>query len=93
MRHISANIDAPCERIAKQLVKEFKKLTPKNLSVKNGVEFVNKLKNVKIDRNEIMASYDVDSLYPSIPVDKSKILLRNWLKLCKVAEPQINTQI
>ncbi len=91
MRPISSNIDAPCERIAKWLVCEFSKFPqPKSFSVKNGIEFVDRLKNVKVGRNEIMVSYDVESLYPSIPVDESVVLVRRWLKSCKVPEPYIN---
>lgn len=85
MRPISSNIDAPCERIAKWLVKEFSKLTPpESFSVKNGADFVSKMKNVKLRRNEIMVSYDVDS------VEESLVLLRKWLKSQGTAEPYID---
>lgn len=90
MKPISSNIDAPCELIAKWLVREFSKLTPpKSFSVKNGAEFVKRMEDVRVGRNEILVSYDVETLYPSIPVDESIVLLRQWLISCKVPEPHI----
>jgi hypothetical protein len=80
MRPVSSNIDAPCERVAKWLVVEFSRLEPpKSLSVKNSIEFVERLEGVKVRRNEEMASIDVTSLFPSIPIKKTMLLLRNWL--------------
>lgn len=82
MRPVASNIDAPCKKIAKRLVREFTKLTPiKKKSVKSAIEFMNILKGVKINRTETMGSYDVVSLYPSIPRNETtlpkKLLLEN----------------
>lgn len=80
MRPVASNIDAPTEKIAKWLVKEFKKLKPpKGKSVKNAIEFMKLVKGVEVKRTETMGSYDVVSLFPSIPMDKTMILLRKWL--------------
>lgn len=81
MRPISSNIDAPCEMIAKWLVQQFSKLKPpKSLAVKNGNDFIKQMNGVKIFENEIMVSYDVESLYPNVPVDEAIVILRNWLE-------------
>lgn len=70
MRPIVSNVNAPCYRLAKWLVKELKCL-PKleTLSVKNSFDFVNKIKHETVNDNEIMISFDVSSLFPSIPVN------------------------
>lgn len=69
-RPIVSNVNAPCYRLAKWLVKEFKCL-PKmdTLSVKNSLDFVDKIKDESLRENEIMVSFDVSSLFPSIPVN------------------------
>lgn len=80
MRPVASNIDAPTEKIAKWLVTEFRKLTPpKGKSVKNAQEFMEVMKDVKIKRNETIGSYDVISLFPSIPMGVTYELLRLWL--------------
>lgn len=80
MRPVASNTDATTEKIAKKLVKEFKKLEPpEGKSVKNALEFVKAVKNVKVRRNETMGSYDVKSLYPSIPLKKTFVFLEMWL--------------
>lgn len=48
---------------------------------------------MRVGRNEIMVSYDVESLYPSIPVDESVVLLRNWLKSCGLPTPYIDMYV
>jgi hypothetical protein len=42
---------------------------PEGLSVKNTFEFVKTVKDTYIGHNEILASFDVESLYPSLPVE------------------------
>jgi hypothetical protein len=37
--------------------------------IKNSMEFMNKLKDVRVDDDELMVSFDVKALYPSIPYD------------------------
>ena len=80
MRPINSNRSAPTENLAKWLVSIFEKLNPpEGLSVKNTVEFVDKVKDTFIRPNDILASFDVESLYPSIPVGEALDLLRVWL--------------
>lgn len=56
----------------------------KGKSVKNGSEFANEVHGLKINRNEEMGSYDVDSLYPSIPIVYTLELLFAWLILSSI---------
>lgn len=80
MRPIVSNIDAPCYKLAKWLVKEVKKL-PKldSFSVKNSFEFVEKMKDVIMEKDEIMISFDVSSLFPRIPVNIALLELEKYL--------------
>lgn len=79
-RPISSNINAPTETIAKKLSDIFNSLPPpESKSVKNGVEFAKKVDGVKVSRVEEMGSYDVASLYPSVPVEYTLGLIMMWL--------------
>lgn len=91
IRPISSNINASCERIAKWLVKQLHKFTaPNSYSVENSIEFVQKIQNVKVRQNEVMVSYDVESLYPSIPVEETLNLLEEWLTANGVLETHVH---
>lgn len=79
-RPVASNVNAPSERIAKKLSKIFNSLTPpEGKSVLNGIDFASKVNGLTISRNEEIGSYDVTSLYPSIPIPYSMNLLKKWL--------------
>lgn len=66
--------------------------SPKEKSVKNCFEFAEKIKSVRITRNEEMASYDVTSLYPSVPVEEAIGYLK-WLEENRVPKEWIEMYI
>lgn len=67
-------IDTPKEAMGKMFTKIFNSLTPpKRKAVKNGIELVQSVKDVKIKKNEEMCSYDVTSLYPSVLISFSMV--------------------
>ena len=39
--------------------------------IKNSEHFIQLLRNVKLEKYDIIASFDVKSVYPSIPVDEA----------------------
>lgn len=79
-RPIVSSISSPCYLMAKWLVNEMRQLPPiKSLSVKNSFDFVEKIKEVVINNEEIMVSFDVVSLFPSIPVDIALSELEKYL--------------
>lgn len=81
MRPIVSNIGSPTEKIAKWLVSEFKQyIQPAGFSLNNTVDFIDKVKNTKIGTEEIMISFDVESLFPSIPINTTMEYLEEWLK-------------
>lgn len=70
MRPIVSNVNAPSYKIAKWLVCEVKKLKKiDSFSVKNFFDFVKKISGLRLNGNEIMISFDVASLFPSVPVE------------------------
>lgn len=80
MRPIVSNIGAPTEKVAKWLVKEFQNYDePEGKSVKNTFDFVEKMKDVRMGPNDLLVSFDVEALFPSIPIDKALLLLDEWL--------------
>lgn len=88
MRPIASNINVPTQKIAKWLIQQFKLLDPPPRLCFE-FHFVDKIKNSKITRNEAV-SFDVKSLFPSIPIDKALELLDKWLESKDVPEPQRN---
>lgn len=87
MRPIVSNVNAPTYKIAKWLVKELNKLPRiKSRSVKNSFEFIEKIKDILIAIDEIMISFDVSSLFPSIPVDIALNELKKHLDNCNIEQ-------
>lgn len=80
MRPIVSSIGTPSYKIAKWLIGEIKKL-PKfeSLAVKNVFDFTEKVKNQIINNNEIMVSFDVVSLFPSIDVNYALMEFEKYL--------------
>jgi hypothetical protein len=55
--------------------------TPEGLYVKNTFEFVDKIKNAHImPYHDMLDSFDVEALFPSILVDEALELLKKWLE-------------
>lgn len=80
VRPIVSCINSPVENIAKFLVRKFKELQPpRSFSIKNSFQFVEKLKNLSIMEDEIMVSFDVTSLFPSLPRGETLDLMMNWI--------------
>lgn len=69
-RPIVSSMSSPTYKMAKWLVNELRFLPPiKSKSVKNSFEFVKKVEKICIREDEMMVSFDVTSLFPSIDVD------------------------
>ena len=53
-----------------------------NLSVKNSVEFITDIKNIKIPANHVMMSLDVTALFTNVPNDLDKKSIKSrWRKI------------
>lgn len=89
MRPIVSNLNTPCYKLAKWLVDEVKQLPPiESFAVKNTYDFTDKIKNVVLNDDEVMISFDFCSLFPSIPIDESLNEFGKYLESVKVPNNQ-----
>lgn len=74
-------ICSPTEAISKKLSKIFNSLMPppNGKSVLTGTDFARQVDGERVNKNEEMGSYDVASMYPSIPIDFTLGLSMAWL--------------
>lgn len=87
MRQIVSSINTPSYKIAKWLVSEFRKLPPfKGFSIKNSFVFVSQIKELTLSENEVMISFDVSALFPSIPVEEALYELNEFLKQLNLSD-------
>lgn len=79
LRPVISSIDSPLENLCKYFTNILKPLVKYNLRAKNSYEVVEKLKGIRIDDDEILVSYDIQSMYPSIPRDTVfTIIEKKW---------------
>ena len=58
----------PVYKIAKKILKELRPLTRSGKSyIKDTEQFVDKIKNIKLEEDETMISFDISDMYPSLP--------------------------
>lgn len=94
MRPIVSNISAPTYKLAKWLVKKFTEFDPpKGKFVKNAMDFAKKIKNIKIEEDEIMVSFDIVSLYPNIPLPEAIQAISDWLQSANITDLEKSTLI
>ena len=80
LRGVVSFIGSPYENISKALVPILRSLQGRtNHYVKNSRQLKEQLKEWTVQRDEILTSYDVEALYPSIPIDKALDLIENLL--------------
>lgn len=79
-RPIVDNTLAHCYKLSKFLRARFAELKQfDNFSVKNATELTEKLKDVKLQRNEVLISFDISSYFTSVPVEGAMECLQHWL--------------
>lgn len=82
MREIITGTHSPTHRIARWLLEEFSSMGQwaSAHSVKNYMEVINRLTRAGgINDDEVMVSFDIKALFPSIPVHTAMSLLEDWL--------------
>ena len=80
MRGIVSMVGSPFEKVSKTLIPILRTIQGRSgLYVKNSRELKEKIKDWRVERNEILVSYDVKNLYPSIPIDKALELVERLL--------------
>lgn len=85
LRPICSSVNSPSIKLCKLLTKILEKLTADSVfNVKDAVQFRTKLKNCTIDEDEKLVSFDVISLFPSIPVDYAiEVIKEKWNEIEK----------
>ncbi|KFD45032.1 hypothetical protein M513_14091 [Trichuris suis] len=79
-RPIVSTINSITSELSRYLKKIIKPLTSKEQSfVKNSKTFVNEIRNYNLETDEILVSYDVKELFPSIPISDALDTLYNLL--------------
>lgn len=61
-----------------------------SLSVKNSFEFVDMIKEITIEVDEMMISFDVEALFPSIPIPEALLALEQYFIKNKVSVEKMN---
>ena len=83
LRGVVSFIRSPYENIAKELVPILRSLQGRSGHyIKNSRQLKEILQGWSVQRDEILVSYDVEKLYPSIPIAKALELIECLLK-CK----------
>ncbi|XP_055840500.1 uncharacterized protein LOC129908179 [Episyrphus balteatus] len=87
MRKIVSNVNSPLVKVSKWLVDEMKLYGRfESASVLNTFDFVDKVKEISIEDDESIVSFDVEALFPSIPVDVAIESLKLHLEAKNVDE-------
>lgn len=85
LRPIVSYIDSPAEDIAKLLSSILKPAIKDKYDVKNSAEVVEKIQDLTIEDNEELVSFDIVSLFPSIPIKHAIELLEEiWDEITKL---------
>ena len=69
LRPIVSYVNSPANNISKFLSIIIKPLMTNRFSVKNSIDFIDRIKDVVIEKDDILVSFDVVSLFTSVPVD------------------------
>ena len=79
VRPIVSFVNSPTYNLSKFLSRVLSSLLKNNYSVRNSREFVECIKNYSVEENECLVSFDVVSLFTSVPVDKALALVLELL--------------
>ena len=71
LRPIVSFVNFPTYNLSKFLSRVLSSLLKDNYSVRNSREFVECIRNYSVEGNEYLVSFDVVSLFTSVPVDKA----------------------
>ncbi|XP_075157976.1 uncharacterized protein LOC142231244 [Haematobia irritans] len=82
LRPISSSMKVPCYGLAQYVGKLLKNLESPTYNVKNSMEVKEKIKDVILEKDDIIVSFDVVSLFTNIPTHLAiKIIMGKWDKL------------
>jgi hypothetical protein len=94
MRPITSYVDSPWLNISRWLLNELKSIQPlEGLAIKNSIDFIEKVKDITVADDEILVSFDVVSLFPSIPIDEALQNMNDWLVQRRIDHQRISCYI
>lgn len=92
LRPISSSFEVPCYKLAKHVGRILKNLIMDDFNIKNSLELKNKLEKLSLEKDEILISLDVVSLFTNIPIHLAiSNIMEQWNKLqnhTKIPRPQ-----
>ena len=81
LRPIVSTIGSPCYLLAKELARILSPLAGKTETfVKNSTDFVQRTKDLTINDNDMMVSFDVTSLFTRVPIDEALLIVKDLLQ-------------
>ncbi|XP_075158034.1 uncharacterized protein LOC142231304 [Haematobia irritans] len=79
LRPIVSSINVPCYGLSKYIGQILRKLVSEKYNIKNSLQLKNNLKDLILDKNEILVSFDVISLFTNIPIHTAiQIIMKKW---------------
>ncbi|XP_055842472.1 uncharacterized protein LOC129909411 [Episyrphus balteatus] len=87
MRPIVSQINSPCYLISKHLVDVFKPLVGgSEHHIKDSAHFVSILSGLRLENDEMMVSFDVESLFTNVPVQEVLVIIRELISTAGINE-------
>ena len=81
LRPIVSTISSPCYLLAKELARILSPLAGKtDTFVKNSTDFVQRTRDLTINDNDMMVSFDVTSLFTRVPIDEALSIVKDLLQ-------------
>lgn len=80
IRPVVSDVNSPTSKISQWLTRKFRGYKRhESFSVKNSLELAREIEGFEIGDNEVLVSFDVESLYPSVPLKDAKEAMRRWV--------------
>ncbi|XP_055854557.1 uncharacterized protein LOC129918193 [Episyrphus balteatus] len=79
LRPISSSMNVPCYSLSKYIGTVIRNIVSENYNIKNSFQLQEKLKDITLDDDDVMVSFDVISLFTNIPTYLAiKNILKEW---------------
>jgi hypothetical protein len=91
MRQIISCCNSPIVNLAKWVARELQSLCfEMEFEVKNSLDFVEKVKDVELEDDELMVSFDVEALFPSVPLNHALNTIKHHLSRMDIPQQKRN---